>query len=120
MNTSEWTEQDFRAQEKAEIAREREDARIQAEVNQAAKAQYVRSEQVYNALSVAATRMGQNNYLAGKAAHIKAGRKASTYRYTPTPEHDAVVKAMVDLTMSDEECMALLHEHNVMKQRLGE
>ena len=77
------------------------------------------SEAVYRALSVAAERMGQNNYKAGMKAHIKACRKASTYRYNPTPEHECVVAAMVDKDMDDETAMAMLHEYNTLNQRLG-
>lgn len=69
------------------------------------------SSQVYNALRVAAERIGANNYRAQRAA----GRK----RYDPTPEHRAIVAAMGDKNMDDHTAMAMLHEYETMKQRLN-
>ena len=77
------------------------------------------SSQVYRALQTAAERMGANNYRAHRAAHLKAGRQASTFRHDPTPEHRAVVAAMGDKGMDDETAMAMLHEYDTMQQRLG-
>lgn len=78
-----------------------------------------RSAQVYHALRVAAERMGWNNYKSQLMEHTKAGRSRNTFRYNPTPEHRMLIEAMGDLNKSDDECMALLHEYDFMKQRLG-
>ena len=74
----------------------------------------------YDALRVAAEKMGRNNYDAGLRAHLKAGRKASTYRYNPTEEHRAVVAMMPRVASGEasvEEAMGLLHEYGVLNQR---
>jgi hypothetical protein len=73
----------------------------------------------YNALYIAAERMGRNNYASQKAAHVKAGRSPKTFRFSVTPEHDAIVKAMGDRHISDNDAMALLHGYEAMKQRLA-
>lgn len=76
----------------------------------------------YEALRIASERMGANNYGAQVRAHQEAGRKASTFRFTVTPEHDMVVKAMpLVLTgkLSADDAMSMLHEYDVLKQRIG-
>jgi len=79
-------------------------------------------EHAYNALRIAADRMGENNYRAGQRAHVKAGRRPTTYRYTPTPEHAAVVAAMPKLLageLTPNDTMAMLHQYDTLHQRLG-
>jgi hypothetical protein len=76
----------------------------------------------YRALQIAAERMGFNNWKAGREAHVRAGRKASTYRYTPTEEHRQIVAAMDAVlrgTITPEDAMALLWQHDTMKQRIA-
>jgi len=78
--------------------------------------------QVYRALKIAAERMGRNNYEAQLRAHLKVGRKKSTFRFTVTKEHCEVVKTMPKVLsgeVSPEEAMALLHKYDVMMQRVG-
>lgn len=81
---------------------------------------HTRSKQVYEALRIAAERIGRNNYRKGLEQHIKAGKSPQTYQYVPTIEHRTIVLAMGDLSLSDDEVMALLHDYDVMQQRLGE
>ena len=79
-------------------------------------------EQAYNALRIAAERMGANNFSAGYAQHIKAGKAAKTYRYAPTDAHRQVIEAMPRVlsgAMSPNDAMALLHEYDVFKERMG-
>lgn len=76
----------------------------------------------YDQLQAASTRMGLNNYRAGLAAHIKAGRKKSTYRYQVTEAHAEIVAAMpkvLDGSMTVEEANNLVNSYDVQKQRLG-
>jgi hypothetical protein len=80
------------------------------------------THRAYGALRIAAERIGMNNYSAGYDAHIKAGRSKRTYRYVPTPAHILVVEAMPKLAggeITPEEAMALLHTHDVFKERMG-
>lgn len=69
------------------------------------------------ALQIAAERMGLNNYRAGLATHVKKGRSKHTYRYVPTAEHEAIVQALNE-NWDDDRAMGLLHQHDVLKQRL--
>lgn len=76
----------------------------------------------YHQLQAAGERMGMNNYRAGLAAHLKAGRKKSTYRYQVTDAHADIVAAMskvLDGSMTPEEACNLVNSHDVEKQRLG-
>lgn len=80
-------------------------------------------QRAYRALSKAADRMGGNNYHAGLIAHVRAGRKASTYRYQPTDAHRLIVGAMPDVLagkITPEEAMAYLHDYDVMRERMGD
>jgi hypothetical protein len=77
------------------------------------------SSQAYNALKIAAERLGANNYRAQLAEHTKAGRLRSTFRFHVTPEHAAIVAAMGNKSMDDHTAMAMLHEYDTMKQRLA-
>jgi hypothetical protein len=72
--------------------------------------------QASRALEVASHRMGQSGY----RAHLAS--KHAKRPYTPTAEHDAVVKAMPALLSGEitpEEAMALLHTYDVKQQRLS-
>ncbi len=76
----------------------------------------------WQALQTAAHRIAQNNYRSQLAAHLKAGRKKSTFRMTVTPEHAALIDAMgrrPGNELSDNDAMALLHEYETFKQRIG-
>lgn len=78
--------------------------------------------QAHRALMKAAEKMGWNNYQAGLAAHVRKGRKKHTYRYTPTEEHERVIKASSDVLkgrITPEQAMAMLHEYDIFKQRMG-
>jgi hypothetical protein len=77
------------------------------------------SNQVYRALQTAAERIGANNYRAQRAEHLRTGRLASTFRFQVTPEHAAIVAAMIDTSLDDNTAMTMLHEYNTEKQRLG-
>lgn len=82
--------------------------------------------QAYRALQAASERMGRATWAARVAKHgykkaskFVAGRPADTSDVTD--EHRAVCKAMGDVlagTISPESAMALLHEYDVLKQRL--
>lgn len=68
----------------------------------------------YRALQTAANRIGSNNYRAGL---YKPSRKG----YSITAEHAAVVDAMPKVLsgeLTPDQGMALLHDYDVMKQRL--
>lgn len=85
--------------------------------------------QAYNALKIAAERMGRNGYAAEVARRGFTSAQALAWiqrhkrsLYIPTGEHCAVVEAMSKVLsgeMSPEEAMALLHQYDVMKQRIG-
>lgn len=72
------------------------------------------SRQVYNALKIAADRIGANNYRAQRAAH-----RRGPFRFHVTPEHAAIVAAMGDRNMDNDTAMAMLHEYETMQQRLA-
>jgi len=77
---------------------------------------------VYDALMVAASRIGWNNYCHGVNAHVKKGRKSHTYRYQPTSAHKKVIKAATDVLsgkIKPEHGMAVLHEYEVMTEKSG-
>jgi hypothetical protein len=77
--------------------------------------------QAYKALQKAADKMGDKNYRKQLRAHKKRGRKASTFKFTVTPAHKQVVNAMPKVLsgqISVEEGMAILHEPDVMEERL--
>jgi hypothetical protein len=77
----------------------------------------------YAALSTAADRIGSNNYHRGLTAHVRAGRKAWTYRYEPSAAHRLIVGAMPDVLagrITPDEAMAYLHDYEVMRERMGD
>lgn len=79
------------------------------------------ARQAYAALRIAADKMGAKNYRSQMAAHRKKGRKASTFKFVVTPAHGQVIDAMPKVlrgTLSVERAMAILHEPDVMKERL--
>jgi hypothetical protein len=79
-------------------------------------------ERAYEQLQTAGERIGMNNYSAGLAAHIKKGRKRSTYNYQVTEAHAEIVAAMpkvLDGSMTPEEACNLINSYDVEKQRLG-
>lgn len=45
------------------------------------------ADRAYDSLSKFLEEIGFEGYQAGKRAHVKAGRKAETFRYTPTADH---------------------------------
>lgn len=74
--------------------------------------------QAYRALKIAADRMGANNY----AAQVKANKGKPPKRFHVTPEHQCVIDAMPKVLsgkISVDEAMAMLHEYETEKQRLG-
>lgn len=76
-------------------------------------------DQTYRALQIAAERIGANNYRAGVGVIRKGGRVVG---FNPTPEHRQVVAAMPKVLTGEMDvntAMAMLHEHDVMQQRLG-
>ena len=77
-------------------------------------------EDVYKALYKAAERIGYNNYQLQLKAHIKSGKRKSTFRFTVTDIHQEIVDTMpmvLNGKMSMESAMALLHTHDAMEQR---
>lgn len=78
-------------------------------------------EQAYNALETAAERIGANNYKNG-LYRVKRDRKGRVISgYTITAEHAAIVEAMPRVLsgeLSPESAFAMLHEYDVLKQRL--
>ena len=79
-------------------------------------------ERAYLTLRKAAERISASGYAAGKAAHLKRGRVAGTYRYTPTEAHRTVLTALDDLgrgVITGEQAMAVLHEYDVFNARFG-
>jgi len=69
--------------------------------------------QVYDALNKAALRISANNYAQAKRTHKK---------YTVTAEHALLVETMPKVLSgetSPEDAMALLHNYDVLQQRLG-
>lgn len=79
--------------------------------------------QVYNALKIAAERMGQFGKDSYYKKHKLTGGFSLSYgklHFTPTQEHKDVVDAMPKVlsgAMSPEEGMALLHQYDVFQQR---
>lgn len=73
-------------------------------------------DSTHAALTLAAERIGLNNYRSGLHKHLKAGRVRNTYRYTPTAEHEAIIKALNE-DWPDDDAMALLHGYETLKQR---
>lgn len=77
--------------------------------------------QAYKALSIAAERIGMNNYSAGLyKATYRNGHLVSGYRITA--EHAELIEAMPKVLsgeISVDDAMALLHQHDTMKQRIG-
>jgi len=85
------------------------------------KSQKTTPRQAYSALSKAADKMGTKNYRKQMAAHKKKGRRASTFKFSVTSAHGKVIDAMPKVlrgTISVESAMAILHEHDVMEERL--
>ncbi len=76
---------------------------------------------VYDALAVAAERIGRGNYKAQMAAHNKTHRSRATFKFSVTDAHAAVVAAMPRVLSGDitpDEGMGLLHEYNIEQERL--
>lgn len=81
------------------------------------------AEQAYRALSIAAERIGGNNYSRLMAEHRRRGRSPRTFRMTVTDAHRRVIDAMGDVlagTITPEQAMAILWEYDVLDQRLGD
>ena len=79
-------------------------------------------QQAYKALQTAAERIGRNNYKSQLAEHLKKRKSKNTFRFTVTEEHRQIVEAMPKVLKKEitpEEAMGLLHDYDVMKQRLG-
>lgn len=100
-----------------------EDAIDQGLVDNAGFEDYTDAQmRAYHQLRTAGELMGLNNYRAGLAAHVKAGRKKHTYRYQVTEAHAEVVEAMSKVlggSMTVEEANNLVNSYDVQKQRLG-
>lgn len=80
------------------------------------------AELTYRALSVAAERIGGNNYSRQIAEHRRAGRSPRTFRFTVTDAHARVVDGMGDVLagkITPEQAMAILHEYDVFEQRMA-
>lgn len=95
----------------------------QAKPSQTGKQWTPQQLQAHRALIRASEKMGWNNYQAGLAAHVRKGRKANTYRYHPTEEHERVIKASSDVLkgkITPEQAMAMLHEYDIFNQRMGQ
>lgn len=78
------------------------------------------AQQAYRALSIAASKIGANNYARQIAAHRKAGRSPRTFRFTVTDAHRLVVDSMPAVLagkITPEQAMAVLHEYDVLQQR---
>lgn len=74
---------------------------------------------VYNALRIAAERIGRNNYRSGI---YRPGNRYVRGGYTITDAHKAIIDAMpqvLDGRITPEQAMALLHTYDAMKERLG-
>lgn len=79
-------------------------------------------EQTYRALQIAAERIGRNNFANGTYRVVRSNERIVGGRYSITAEHKAVIEAMprvLDGHMTPDEAMALLHQYDVLKQRLG-
>ena len=66
--------------------------------------------------------MGMNNYRSQLAAHLKAGRKKSTFHFIVTKEHQSICDAMplvLSGEMTPEDVYFLINSYDVSKQRLG-
>ena len=75
----------------------------------------------YDALSIAAERIGWGNYQAQLAAHLKTRRARSTFKFHVSEAHAAVIDAMPRVlsgAITPEEAMGLLHEHDVLTEKL--
>lgn len=80
-------------------------------------------EQLYKALKIAAEKIGQNNYKIQVAAYLKKHKNLKKFRFTVTPEHAEIVKAMGDVLddkISLEHAMSLLHQYDTLKQRFSQ
>ena len=80
------------------------------------------ADRAYTALQIAAERIGKNQYAAGnyRVRRNRAGRVTSGYSITP--EHKSLVDMMPRVCagkVSPNDAMALLHDYDVLKQRLG-
>ena len=78
------------------------------------------AEQAYRALSIAAEKIGANNYARQIAAHRRAGRSPRTFRFTVTDAHARVVETMPAVLagkITPEHAMAVLHEYDVLNER---
>lgn len=79
-----------------------------------------RIKQTYTALTIAGARIGANNYKLQAIKWKKSHKSMKNFKFTVTPEHKEIVDALpkvLDGTMSPEDAMALLWQHDTMKQR---
>jgi hypothetical protein len=73
-------------------------------------------------LTIAAERIGLNGYQSQLAEHKKAGRKFNTFRYSVTEAHKRVVDTIGEYAsgrLADDDAMGVLHEHDVLAERLA-
>jgi len=79
------------------------------------------ADRAYSALQTAAERIARNQYAAGNY-RVQRRHGRVTRGYSITPEHKLLVDMMPQVCagrVSPNDAMALLHEYDVMKQRLG-
>jgi len=79
-------------------------------------------EQTYNALQKAAERIGLNNYAKQQRAWLKNRKSVKTFRFVVTDGHQRVIDAMSKVLsgkITPEEAMGILHEYEVLKERLS-
>ena len=77
-------------------------------------------EDVYKALYKASEQIGANNLRIQMAAHLKKGKRRSTFRFTVTDIHDQITEAMAKVMKGDMSLnagMALLHTVEAMNER---
>lgn len=81
----------------------------------------IRSDEAYHALYKAAEQLAAAEYKAQLRHHTKTlRRRPSTFRFCPTAELDALVNAMSDESITDEQAMALLHVPEIHNARFQE
>lgn len=76
--------------------------------------------QAYKALQHASLIIGKNNYKIQTTKYLKQHKTLSLFKFTVTPEHAELCKAMNDLysdKITPEEAMSLLWQYDTMKQR---
>jgi len=87
----------------------------------------------YKVLQAHAEKVAQNTYMEQLQAHLKKGRKKSTFRYQPTEVLEKLVKMSADVMgtknqktgeirygITPKEAMSYIaHDYDFQKQRLG-